>query len=758
MPIPEKPIIHLEEGWDDLGKGIEKLKSFLEGETDSAFTAEEYMHLYTTVYNMCTQKHPNDYSEHLYTRYQEAFNVYVKDKVAPKLTKVSGVNMLGALVTRWNNHKMMVRLLSRIFNYLDRYYVTRRQVQSLKDVGLICFRDLVYVEMKANVKDAVVALIDKERDGELIDRKLLREVLEIFAEIGMGDMGCYEQDFEEFMLKQTASFYRRKAADWIQEDSCPEYMLKAEECLARERARVRGITSAEGETSMGDGYLHASSEAKILREVENEVLASYQTQLLGKEQSGCAALLRDDKTEDLSRMYRLFSRIDKGREPVAAIFKKHVEAEGVALVKAAEESGKGKRDAKADATSQDAQFVRKVMKLHDKYRAYVNDCFGGKQDSMFHKAQKEAFEVFCNKNILGSPPAELMATFCDGLLKKGSSSKLSDEEIEETLEKFVQLLTYISDKDIFGEFYRKKLSKRLLFDRSASEDHERSVLSKLKQQCGAQFTSKMEGMVNDLNNAKGEMAKFQVWKSIESNPQVPIDVAVTVLTTGHWPNYKTLELSLPNELTKSVEVFEKFYGETHNNRKLQWVYTLGGCHITAHFNKGKKLLAMTTMQAATLMLFGDEQELSVKEVCKMLNAPEEDTLRMLHSLGCSKYKILKKTPEDGPISMDDKFTLNVDFKNKMHRIKIPMPTSEEKKKVLEDVDKDRRHTIDAACVRIMKARKSLKMQELLLEVVQQLNRMFKPDFKMIKKRVETLIDRDYLERDKDNNQLLCYVA
>ena len=43
-------------------------------------------------------------------------------------------------------------------------------------------------------------------------------------------------------------------------------------------------------------------------------------------------------------------------------------------------------------------------------------------------------------------------------------------------------------------------------------------------------------------------------------------------------------------------------------------------------------------------------------------------------------------------------------------------------------------------------------------MVQQLNRMFKPDFKMIKKRVETLIDRDYLERDKDNNQLLCYVA
>lgn len=42
---------------------------------------------------------------------------------------------------------------------------------------------------------------------------------------------------------------------------------------------------------------------------------------------------------------------------------------------------------------------------------------------------------------------------------------------------------------------RKKLARRLLFDKSANDEHERSILTKLKQQCGGQFTSKMEGMV-----------------------------------------------------------------------------------------------------------------------------------------------------------------------------------------------------------------------------------------------------------------------
>lgn len=74
---------------------------------------------------------------------------------------------------------------------------------------------------------------------------------------------------------------------------------------------------------------------------------------------------------------------------------------------------------------------------------------------------------------------------------QGGSDKMSDDAVEELLDKVVKLLAYISDKDLFAEFYRKKLSRRLLKEHSASDDHERSVLTRLKQQCGAQFTSKV---------------------------------------------------------------------------------------------------------------------------------------------------------------------------------------------------------------------------------------------------------------------------
>ncbi|XP_048440510.1 cullin-1 isoform X3 [Pyrus x bretschneideri] len=713
----DRKTIDFEQGWEIMQKGITKLKNILEGLPEPQFISDDYMLLYTTIYNMCTQKPPHDYSQQLYDKYRESFEEYITSTVLPSLREKHDEFMLRELVKRWTNHKIMVRWLSRFFHYLDRYFIARRSLPPLNEVGLTCFRDLVYQELKAKVRDAVISLIDQEREGEQIDRALLKNVLDIFVEIGMGQMDHYENDFEADMLKDTAAYYSRKASNWILEDSCPDYMLKAEECLKREKDRV-------------SHYLHSSSEPKLLEKVQHELLSVYATQLLEKEHSGCHALLRDDK---------------------------HVTAEGTALVKQAEDAASNKKAEKKDVVGlQEQVFVRKVIELHDKYIAYVNECF--QNHTLFHKALKEAFEIFCNKGVAGSSSAELLATFCDNILKKGGSEKLSDEAIEETLEKVVKLLAYISDKDLFAEFYRKKLARRLLFDKSANDDHERCILTKLKQQCGGQFTSKMEGMVTDLTLAKDNQVGFEEY--LKNNPQANpgIDLTVTVLTTGFWPSYKSFDLNLPPEMVKCVELFREFYQTKTKHRKLTWMYSLGTCNIIGKFEPKTIELIVTTYQASALLLFNTSDRLSYSEIMTQLNLTDDDVVRLLHSLSCAKYKILNKEPNTKTLSPTDYFEFNAKFTDKMRRIKIPLPPVDEKKKVIEDVDKDRRYAIDASIVRIMKSRKVLGHQQLVMECVEQLGRMFKPDFKAIKKRIEDLITRDYLERDKDNPNLFRYLA
>mmetsp|Transcript_4340 Transcript_4340/g.5014 ORF Transcript_4340/g.5014 Transcript_4340/m.5014 type:complete len:742 (+) Transcript_4340:144-2369(+) len=741
--MAERKIVTLEGGWDFMKKGITKLKNLLEGKPESQFNSEEYMMLYTTIYNMCTQKPPHDHSAHLYDRYREAFNEYITECVLPALRHQHDEFILRELNARWENHKIMVRWLSKFFNYLDRYYISRHNLNNLKVVGRQCFDDLVYKEFKRTVKDAALVLVERERDGEQVDRGLLKKVIEIFVEI-MPQKDAYTKDFEEFLLEETSAFYSRKAVVWIQEDSCPDYLLKAEECIKLEKERV-------------SHYLHPSSEQKLLQAVEKELLTNYEQQLLDKEHSGCRTLLQDDKTEDLSRMYRLFSRVPNGLAPIAMIFQKHIEGEGNALVKSAEAASTQRKDqGKKDASSStDQVFVKSIIELHDKYLQYVNTCF--QNASLFHKAMKEAFEVFCNKGVAGSTSAELMASFCDNLLKKGGSEKLSDEAIEDTLEKLVRLLVYISDKDYFAEFYRKRLARRLLFDKSANDDHERSILTKLKQQFGAQFTSKMEGMVTDLQLARENQQRFEDWLENRENKS-GVDVTVTVLTTGWWPTYKFVELNLPDEMVKGVELFKEFYETMTQHRKLTWIYALGMCHVNTKFTPRPIELMMNTFQAAALMLFNNDDRLTYEEIKDRLNLPEEDVSRLLHSLSCAKYKLLLKEPNDKSIRTTDTFIFNKDFTDKMRRIKVPLPPMDEKTKIIQDVDQDRRYAIDAAVVRTMKSRKVLAHQQLVLEVVNQLSRMFKPDFKVIKKRIEDLITREYLERDRENPNLFRYLA
>ncbi|KAK3441040.1 hypothetical protein EUGRSUZ_B01291 [Eucalyptus grandis] len=692
MAANERKIIDLKQGWEIMQKGIMKLKNILEGLPETQFSTEEYCTLYTTIYNMCTQRPPHDYSQQLYDKFREAFEEDIMSTVWPSLREKHDEFMLRELVERWGNYKFMVGTFYRVSHSLDLYFIARRSLPHLTEVGLTCFRELVYQESKVKVRDAVISLIDQEREGKQIDRALVKNVLDLFMEICMEQMDYYKNDFEAALLKDSAAYYSRKASKWILEDSCPDYMLKAEEYLQREEDRV-------------SHYLPPSSEPMLLEKVQHELLSVYASQLLEKEHSGCHALLRDDRVEDLSRMFRLFSKIPNGLDPITNIFEQHVTAEHTAFVKQVEDAADSK------------DFARKVIVLYDKCERYVNECF--QNCALFHKAFEVAFEALCNKDVGGSSFAELLATFCDDILTN-RSEKLSDEAIEEMLEKALKLVTYISDKDLFDEFYRKKLARRLLFDKSARDDRVRSMLTKLKQQCGDQFTSKMELMFTEWMSRKDHQTSFDKYLSYNPDANPGIDLKVMVLAASCWPNYKSSNLNLPAEMVKCVKVFREFYKKEKKDAKLNWIYSLGTCKVIGNFEPRSMELKVTAYQASALLLFNSSDRLSYSEIKTQLNLTDGEVVRFLHSLSCAKYKILNKEPNTESIAPTDHFEFNSKFTNKRRRITIPLPPVDETKKVIEDVATAWKYPINASIVRIMKARRVLDHQQLVKECVEQL--------------------------------------
>lgn len=825
-----EPTIELEAGWRIIEtRGFRPLAAVLDEGGDyrrrhGAHGPTEWSQIYTTIYKMCIQKPPKAFAADLYERVQTTLREYLREFSLPALTHLRGEFMLRELGRRWSNHKLMVKWVTRTFSYIDRYHVKRHEKPNLETTGYTCFKDEVFSVISEDIRNAALSIVRRERDGESIDRSLLKAVLGIFAEMGMGKLDVYTEEWETPFLEATAEFYRRASAKWADEDSFPEFMCKADVCIVEELERAAQ-------------YLHPQTQDRLLRVCEKEVLVTHQRKMLEKENSGLVALLENDKREDLQRLCRLYSRVQDGLEPVGQILKSHIQKEGMELVReqrsrleAAASSAPASAEHRAGAgsssqlqgasssapssavptspatpgpsaqpgasSSAKPDFIQSLLALHDRYMDIVSACFSN--HPVFNKAMKDAFERFVNEQVGDSSTAQLFANYCDSLLSSGGiGAKMIENEVETQLEKLVKLFTYLSEKDVFQEFCRKQLAKRLLLDRSHSDDLERFLIGKLKQGCGSHFTSKLEGMITDMNVSKDIQRAFQQWniekfansEAISSQSSSSssggavvdgVDFSVRVLTTGHWPSYAEAKVVLPPQLEACTRRFKEYYDFRTSQRVLRWVHLLGKGSVETSLFVGKRSpynkveLLVSTHQLCILTLFNDADEVTYSQILERVDCKQtdkdakdagsgEDSIKAsLGSLMSKKYPLLIKEPKGREFNSSNVFRLNTRFVSPKRRLNIPMPTAKiseaEKEAAHETVVEDRRHAIEAAIVRVMKQHKTLEHQMLIMEVSKLCNPVFKPEPRAIKNRIEELINREYLEREEGSTSVYKYLA
>ncbi|KAH7426377.1 hypothetical protein KP509_11G098900 [Ceratopteris richardii] len=221
-----------------------------------------------------------------------------------------------------------------------------------------------------------------------------------------------------------------------------------------------------------------------------------------------------------------------------------------------------------------------------------------------------------------------------------------------------------------------------------------------------------------------------------------------------------MEVQLPHDLNIYQDIFKEFYLSKHSGRRLMWQNSLGQCVLKADYPKGKKELSVSLFQTVVLMLFNSSDRLTFQEIKDTTGIEDKELRRTLQSLACGKVRVITKDPKGRDVEDDDNFCFNADFSAPLFRIKVNAiqlkETVEENTSTTERVFQDRQYQVDAAIVRIMKTRKVLTHTLLITELFQQLKFPIKPAD--LKKRIESLIDREYLERDKANSQIYNYLA
>ncbi|KAJ4466476.1 Cullin [Lentinula edodes] len=743
----------LDETWAFLSQGVDHIMNKL----DTGMNFDSYTNLYTTVYNYCTstkmqgrqdsnRSGANLVGADLYLKLQEYFVEHFK----PMKEKTDGLQdeeLLRYYATEWDRYTTGANFLNRLFIYLNRYWVKRERDEGKKTVyqvytlALAQWKQHFFVPIQQdNIKlaGALLRLIERQRNGEVIDQGLVKKVVLSFVSLGLDNndlnkecLDVYKEHFEIPFIEATEKYYKMESETFLASNTVSEYLKKAEDRLREEEDRI-------------ERYLHTKTRKELISKCEHVLIREHSELMWESFQK----LLDFDQDEDLQRMYALLSRIPEGLEPLRKRFEGHVKQAGLSSIsKLVGEGG--------NADSIDPKvYVDALLEVHKKNSETVARSF--KSEAGFAASLDKACREFVNRNAAtgssSTKSPELIAKHADMLLRK--NNKMAEEEdLEGALNRVMVLFKYLEDKDVFQTFYTTKLSKRLIHSVSASDESEASMISKLKEACGFEYTNKLQRMFTDMSLSKDLTDSFKE-RMTQNHDDMDITFSIMVLGTNFWPlNPPPHEFVIPAEILTTYDRFQKYYQQKHSGRKLTWLWNYSKNELRTNYLNQKYILMTSSYQMAVLVLYNKNDTMSLEEIFVATSIGKDILTQVLALLVKAKILINEEA---------DQYDLNPGFKSKKIRVNLNLPIKAEVKQetneVLKAVDEDRKYAVQATIVRIMKARKTMKNQALIQEVISQISHRFAPKIPDIKKAIETLLEKEYIERVEGSKDTFAYVA
>lgn len=749
-PPPPLPDNIEEELWNMLERSIHSIRKGHKSSITLPYHMEE---LYRASERLCLLQFQSWTHDRLYKECKDMANEIFNGLIQKSGSLSTDIDYLQLIQDIWSDYTFKYSILKNMFYYLDRTYMTHTpDIIPLWNTGMELFKTIILTpDIRNHITKCLISLFetirisDSNSDSNLL---LKKQIIDILYQLNI-----YDKCFEEPFLSNSREYYTNYSNSLIEtksnlspKDFISSYLNKVNTCLEKESQQMDNLSIAT---------LHPNTKSELLKDIEDHLIRIPLEQVLSV---GFESLLEIHENHSLLELlYMLVDRV-KSFDILKIHLGNYIKKKGSLIL----------------SSSNEFTIIEQVIQFKQSLDNIIITCFH--RCEPLQNALKESFETFLNNK--SNKSAEWIAKYLDMLLcapNYTETRQLSQKDLDSKIDQILTLFRFIQGKDIFEAFFKKDLAKRLLLGKSTNLDVEKGILSGLKAECGPAFTSKLEGMFKDIELSKELDNAFQ--QSIKYVQKIPsgLEIQPFILTAGFWPSYgDKSSVVLPKKLKQCQQAFEQFYLDKHNGRRLAWQHNLEHCIVKANMPSGVKLeLCVSLYQAAVLNCFTKKRiELSVNDIIKSSGLDyhvDNELERIILSLTNSKHPILivKGKSDASSLSLEDIVCINENFTSKHYRVvmhpyllteeAIDQRQKEQEASItMDQVYQDRHHQMDAAIVRIMKSAQVMSNTQLMTELFSILK--FPIRTVDLKKRIDSLIGREFLQRDKDNPQLYRYLA
>lgn len=400
-------------------------------------------------------------------------------------------------------------------------------------------------------------------------------------------------------------------------------------------------------------------------------------------------------------------------------------------------------------------------------------------------------------------------TKSNGAKRTVNDNNVSVDETDEFINKAVAFLGFVKDKDAFEVHYAAHFAKRFLNAKGSTAisgggsyggDLEELVIAKLGEELGSASLEKIIRMKKDVQ-LSAELTLE--WKNYASNNQIKlVELDLKICNVSDWPKSMTKDYKSfvsedgqigfiwPKMLRETMRKFEEYWltGKRNDNKSLFWSPKFGLMDLRITYPSRTYDINMSTYAGVIMLLFApqssnssgkpvlafeEKRELTYEEIMELTKIPEGDLKRQLQLIAVApRLRLLVKTPMSKDVNPGDVFKLNSNFKSPTSKVKVltvslssskteltkKSDKQEEVDEVRGNIEEGRKHVVNSAIVRIMKANQTINHNDLIVQLLKQLQNRFQPSTLLIKQRIEDLIEKEYLKRDDEMPNIYHYIA